>query len=298
MQSVLVGMFDTRAAAEQARTQLTAAGFAPDAVSMHPDASGPSTTAGTSSSTSSASSSAPEHEGVISRFFHSMFGNDDAPADRDTYDQSYSEAFRRGAYGVTVRTSSDDETDRAAELLNSAGAVDIDERAQQWRNEGWTGGGSAAATGTDTGARADLSSAATDTVAGGTQKLQEVEERLVVGKRAVAKGGVRVFSRVVEVPVEESVRLREETANIQRRTVDRAATDADMASLKDVSIEVRESSEEAVVGKTARVVGEVEVGKVVTERDETVRDTVRKTQVDIEQIEGSERTMPSIDRKI
>lgn len=298
MQSVLVGIFDTQAAAERARTQLTAAGFTPDAVSMHSGASGMSSGAdssmstGTASSLSTASSAAPEQEGAISRFFHSLFGSDDASTDRDAYGQTYGEALRRGAFGVTVRTASDDETDRAVELLNSAGAVDVDERAQQWRNEGWTGGTAA------TGTAASSGTAPAAAISGGTQKLQEVEERLNVGKRTVAKGGVRVFSRVVEVPVEESVHLRDEKASVQRRTVDRPATEADLAALKDASIEVRESSEEAVVGKTARVVGEVEIGKVVTERDETVRDTVRKTQVDVEQIEGSDRTLPGSDKKI
>ena len=42
--------------------------------------------------------------------------------------------------------------------------------------------------------------------------------------------------------------------------------------------------EEAVVSKTARVTGEVEVGKTATEREETISDTVRKTKVDVEQL--------------
>ncbi|MDQ6627799.1 MAG: YsnF/AvaK domain-containing protein, partial [Pseudomonadota bacterium] len=126
--------------------------------------------------------------------------------------------------------------------------------------------------------------------AGATHKLQEVEEELHIGKRAVARGGVRIFTRMTEVPVEESVRLREEHADVQRRTVDRPATEADLAAFKEGSIEVREMAEEAVVSKSARVVGEVEVGKTATERDETVRDTVRKTKVDVEQIDGGSTT--------
>ena len=122
--------------------------------------------------------------------------------------------------------------------------------------------------------------------AGATKKLQEVEEELKVGKRAVAKGGVRIFSRMTEVPVAETVRLREEHASIQRTAVDRPATQADLAAFKEGSIEVREMSEEAVVSKTARVTGEVEIGKTATEREETVRDTVRKTKVEVEQIDG------------
>ena len=60
-------------------------------------------------------------------------------------------------------------------------------------------------------------------------------------------------------------------------------TDAD-AAFKETSIEVRETGEEAVVSKTARVVEEVEIGKEATSREETVHDTVRKTEVDVEQL--------------
>jgi hypothetical protein len=120
-----------------------------------------------------------------------------------------------------------------------------------------------------------------------------VEENLAVGKRSVGKGGVRVFSRVVEVPVEETVRLREEHAEVQRRVVDRPATEADFAAFKEGSIEVRSTAEEAVVSKSARVVGEVEIGTQVTEREEVVRDTLRKTEVDVEQLDGGLATSKS-----
>ena len=119
------------------------------------------------------------------------------------------------------------------------------------------------------------------------EKLQEVEEALQVGKRAVAKGGVRIFTRMTEVPVTETVRLREEHADVKRTAVNRPATGADFAAFKEGSIEVREMSEEAVVSKTARVTGEVEVGKTATEREETIHETVRKTKVDVGQLEGT-----------
>ncbi len=46
--------------------------------------------------------------------------------------------------------------------------------------------------------------------------------------------------------------------------------------------------EEAVVSKTARVTGEVEVGKTATEREETIRDTVRQTKVEVEKIAAAD----------
>ena len=90
---------------------------------------------------------------------------------------------------------------------------------------------------------------------------------------------------MIERPVEETVSLREEHVDVQRRAVDRPATDADFAAFKEGSVEVREMSEEAVVSKEARVVGEVDIGKTVTEHDETVRDTVRETRVQVEQLD-------------
>jgi uncharacterized protein (TIGR02271 family) len=250
-----------------------AGGFAADSISMTGGDQAQATTR-------PAATTAPEphHEGGIAHFFRSLFGEDDDDAG---YRDTYGEAFRRGSYGVTVTTTNEDEMDRAERILNDCGAVDIDEKSEQWRKEGWTGaalGGAAAAA--KSGATGERS-----VESGATQKLQEVEEQLQVGKRAVAKGGVRIFTRMTETPVEETLRLREERAKVERRAVDRPATEADFAAFKEGSIEVREMSEEAVVSKSARVTGEVSVGKEVSEREEVVRDKVRKTKVEVEQLE-------------
>ncbi len=269
MSSVLVGMFDTRAEAEQARSELAAGGFTPGAVT----AGGES---GAAATASTAGTPAPGvKEGMFSSFFHSIFGSDDAA---DEHSSTYKEAFHRGGFGLTVTAATDAEIDRASAILDDCGAFDIDERSQQWKAEGWTG---APLTGTGKAA------VATDVAEGSTKKLNLVEESLAVGKRTVGRGGVRLFSRVVEVPVQESVQLRTEQVDVQRRVVDRPATEADFAAFQEGSIEVRSSAEEAVVNKTARVVGEVEIGKTVTEREAVIRDTVRKTEVDVEQLGGT-----------
>lgn len=125
----------------------------------------------------------------------------------------------------------------------------------------------------------------------GETTIPVVEEQLVVGKRAVQAGGVRVVSHVVETPVTETVKLREEHARVERRPVDRAATEADFRAPEDI-IEVLETSEQAVVEKTARVVEEVVIGKEASQRTEKVTDTVRKTEVEVEQLAGE-----TLDRK-
>ena len=121
--------------------------------------------------------------------------------------------------------------------------------------------------------------------ASGEIAIPIAEEELVVGKRNVDAGGVRVFKRIVEIPVQESVTLREEHVNVERRPVDRAVTDADLAIGGNHVIELTETAEEAVVGKSARVVEEVLVGKEVSQHTEVIQDTVRRTEVEIEEIE-------------
>lgn len=115
-----------------------------------------------------------------------------------------------------------------------------------------------------------------------------IEEELQVGKRAVETGGVRVETHITERPVEETVSLREENVTVNRRPVDRAVTDADMSAVKEGDFTVAERAEQAVVGKQARVVEEVVIGKDVTERTETVQDTVRRTDVEVEDLSAKQ----------
>lgn len=110
-----------------------------------------------------------------------------------------------------------------------------------------------------------------------------VEESLAVGKRTVDKGGVRLYRRVVEIPVETAVDLREEHVSVDRIAVDRPVAEGDLA-FQPRTIELTETAEEAVVVKDARVVEEIVVSKLAAERLETITDTVRRTEVDIEEL--------------
>ncbi|MDC0715567.1 YsnF/AvaK domain-containing protein [Nannocystis bainbridge] len=114
-----------------------------------------------------------------------------------------------------------------------------------------------------------------------SMEMKVVEEDLLVGKRVVEHGRVRVYARVTERPVEEQVSLREEHVTVKRRPVDRPATGEDMGAFRESSMEMTEYAEEAVVAKEARVVEEVVVGREVETRTETVRDKVRRTDVEV-----------------
>lgn len=118
------------------------------------------------------------------------------------------------------------------------------------------------------------------------ETIPVIREELEIGKREVERGGIRLRSRIVETPVEETVNLREETVNVERTSVDRPATEAD---LREEDIELRERAEVPVVNKEARVVEEISLNKEVDERQETIRDTVRETDVDIEKLDKNDR---------
>jgi len=122
---------------------------------------------------------------------------------------------------------------------------------------------------------------------GGEVVLPVVEERLRIGKRQVETGGVEVTSRVTETPVEEQVHLHEEKVRVHRRPVDRPATAEDArAAMTTTSMEFRETAEEPVVQKEARVVEEIVLNKEARDRTETVRDKVRRTDVDVREKPG------------
>jgi stress response protein YsnF len=113
----------------------------------------------------------------------------------------------------------------------------------------------------------------------GEQVITIVKEELSVGKRATERH-YRVRSYVIEKPVEEQVRLRDERVEIERRPVSGAADTATMPQQRE--IDVVERHEEPVIEKRGRATEEVVVRKEVTERPETVRGTVRETKVDAE----------------
>jgi uncharacterized protein (TIGR02271 family) len=227
----------------------------------------------------------------IGDFFKSLFGTDQHGDDAGVY----AEAVRRGAYMVSVDAPTESQADRAADILQRFHAVDLEQRAQGWRSGGW-GGYQADAplyTAEEINKDRDLyrptmvagggSAATAGTAKAGTgETIPVIEEQLQVGKRTVQRGGVRIYRHLTETPVEESVQLREEHVTIERHAMDAPASAAELDAFKEGTIEVRETAEEPVIAKTARVIEEVEVGKEVTERTETVSDTVRRTDVEVE----------------
>jgi len=222
----------------------------------------------------------------------------------------YAEGVRRGGSLLSAQVDTQDEANQVASIMDRHNVVDIDNRGREYRQSGWsrfdanagaydastsmrdssTAVPAAANMGTTTTSRSDSFDQGRTVDQTGDIRVPVVEEELRVGKRAVEGGGVRAYQRVQETPVNEQVTLRDETVRVERRPVDRAATEADFANLKEGTIDVREHDEEAVVDKQARVVEEVVIRKDTQERTENVQDTVRRTDVNVEEIPGTTRT--------
>ena len=193
---------------------------------------------------------------------------------------TYAEGLRRGGVLVSVSGLSDALYHTAHDILDDDGSIDIDERADTWRSEGWNYEPSTTAFAAST---YDANRASRDDTfdAGDRETIPVVEENLRVGKRDVNSGSVRVRAYTVEQPIREDVSLRDESVSIERHAVDRPLTDADNA-FRDRTISAQEHHEEAVVSKDARVVEEIGIRKEATERTETISDSVRKTEVEVE----------------
>jgi hypothetical protein len=185
MAKTVLGFFDDASDAQRAVERLQSAGISRQYVDVSRGDAG----------TTNVSHDREEESG-ITRFFKSLFGGDSDDADR------YSKVGRNSTI-VTVHALTDEEAERAADLLDDCGAIDVDERSAQY---GYT----SASSSPDREERT----------------IPNIQENIELGKREVERGGARVRCRIVERPVEESVRLREEREETIRDTV--RSTDIDI----------------------------------------------------------------------
>ena len=267
MSSTITALFDSRAEAEAAKQRLQAAHVDADHVHIHDK-----------SSTGYKESGYSSHQDV--GFWGSIKNAFVPDEDRHTYE----EGVRRGGALLTADVD-DDRVDEAVKILEEASTVDIDDRSSQWRSSGWDypAAGASALSGAGLSDRSLGGSAERGSLTDTNEEVVPiVEEQLLVGKRDVSRGGVRVRSYVSEVPVHEQIRLRNERVSGERRAVDQPLSAADGDPFEERTINMTATGEEAMVSKTARVVEEVVVSKTADETVEDVSDTVRKTEVDID----------------
>ena len=264
MSETIAAVYKTEAQAKSAVTDLVTAGVSRSSIDQHME--GGSYLGGSSSL---------ETRPVESKgFWSSLFGG-------ETHDDTsvYDENLTSGGSVVTVRAVSDAEYDHVAAILERHDPVDVDNHMGR--------SSVIETTTTDTYGTAPVAAKPVATgVASDDATLSLSEESITVGKRMVNRGSTRIRRYVVEKAVEENVTLRDEKVTIERRPVTAGSAVSDTA-FTDKVIEMTETGEEAVVGKTARVVEEVALRKEAVDHVETVRDTVRKEEVEIEEVPGT-----------
>ncbi|HEX8525960.1 YsnF/AvaK domain-containing protein [Allosphingosinicella sp.] len=261
MSRTVTAMFDSRSQAEAARERLTQSRIDAGDVRIVDQ-----------SASASSSDESDEGQGLWSAIKAAFIPPEDS--------HSYEEGMRRGGYLLCARVD-EDKADEAIRILDESDSVDLDERENSWRSEGWS---PYQATAGASGFQQNEQLQQTDrTVA--EERIPIVEEELRVGKREVERGGARVRSYVTQTPVSEQVNLREEHVSVERRPVDREVSQSELQGdmMQDSEISMTETAEEAVVGKEARVREELVVRKTAEEHTETVQDNVRHTEVDVDE---------------
>lgn len=174
----------------------------------------------------------------------------------------YLEGVRQGGTIITANVA-DGTATRAAEIMSNFNMVNITDRAAQFQR---------------TNPNLVLSDPAHD-----QHVLEVIEEDLQVGKGEVERGRMRIYSVISEREVAQDVALRDETIRVNRRPVNRQV-DIKPELFQERSFEMVEMDEIALVGKTARVVEEVVIGKEVAEKIETIKETLRRQDVEIEEV--------------
>jgi stress response protein YsnF len=262
MSRTVTALYDTRAEAEAAKQRLSSAVDVESARIIDKDNSG----------------SSDQQQGS------SLGGLGISDEDR----HAYGEGINRGGFLLCAEVDSDEDADEIVRVLEQTSSVDLDDRQNSWKSEGWApySGATGFGGGSDTGSTRTESTTQ-------EERIPIVEEHLNVGKRQVERGGARVRSYVRETPVHEQVNLREEHVSVERRPVDqtlgRGELDRNSDMLQERTIEMTETSEVPVVEKEARVTEEMVIRKTAEERTEEVEDTVRRTEVDVDETTGEKR---------
>jgi uncharacterized protein (TIGR02271 family) len=314
MSNTVIGIFEYTSEAQEAQKYLLANGFSDGQVDIK--------VSGTIDNTNTV-----DHDDAgdkISNFFKNLFGDDDDEVNRyseagrkgtivtvhartadeaevaarvlDNYgavdvNETAGSFNTSGTYGVNTTSNSVYNTDVTDTSVMDRGYIspndaDIADKSYLASDEADITNKSYIAS--DDADIADRNFIASDVDTTQSTSIPVIEEELHVGKREVTTGGVRLRSRIIERPVEESIRLREEYVTVERTPVDRLATESDFDTFKEGTVEVIEHAEIPVVSKEARIVEEVSLGKQVEEREEIISDTVRSTQVETEKISGTE----------
>jgi uncharacterized protein (TIGR02271 family) len=264
----IVTLFDTAEHAQAAKTNLQHAGFSGDEISIVSGKDLPK------------SGTALREPGL----WHRMFGDDIEQHEATVY----AKAVESGGVVLTLRTEKENVA-KAMGILNQHNLVDVKDRAVDTGVISKEAAATIAAPVAAAAAAVAPPARPVTSDLGKNEVIRLAEEHLEVGKRLVEQGTTRIRRFVTEKPVEENVTLHEEHAEVVRRAI----TDPNYVKdidWSDTTVEVLETAEEAVVSKSARVAEEVVIGKTGSDHVETVHDTVRRQQVEVERIPASNKS--------
>lgn len=264
----IVAIFETDAAADAAARDLEAANIPASAIRRYrPDADEAIAAGGADRSTTSATRGG---------FWAWLLGEEPTADVTQSYyprdEERYVQSARSGNAVLGVVLQDDSLIHRVVTILDEHHPLEMEEDTDE------TDVGSVAESpSTSVAAESALPAASRS---GSEEIIPLAEEQLEIGKRTVDRGVTRVRRYVVERPIEQDVTLRGERVTIERRRPI-ATTTVPGRAFEERVVEVHETEEVPVVAKTARVVEEVAIRKEETERTETVRDTVRREDVEV-----------------
>jgi uncharacterized protein (TIGR02271 family) len=253
----IVTLFDTAEHAEVAKSNLAKAGFSTSDMSM------------VSTDGLPKSAAALREPGL----WHRLFGSDIEQHEAEVYGK----AVETGGVVLTLRAA-DADVPKAMGILNQHNIVDVQDRAVA---AGVLPKAEAVPAAAVVAAAVPAKPLITDVSK--DQVLRLAEEQLNVGKKLVEQGTTRIRRFVTEKPVEANVTLHEEHAQVVRRAVSDPSYVQDI-DWSDTTVEVLETAEQAVVSKSSHIAEEVVVGKTGSDHVETIKDTVRRQQVEVERI--------------
>jgi Domain of unknown function (DUF2382) len=210
----ITALYDDAAGADRARLQLLELGLPESDVSVIDQQV---------TGTAEEPAKAPRHRGLWESIKHFLASEED----RDTYD----EGLRRGGYLLTARVD-EPYIERAIVIVEQSEAVHLDDRREQWRAEGWE------------------QAASLERTPGAEEGIGPSKERLRVGKRVVLPPGmVRVRTYIIEERAHMDVRRSDERVRDEQVQAERRPAPAESDPLKERTVEMSESSEEADVAR-------------------------------------------------
>jgi len=216
-------------------------------------------------------------------FWSWLFGEEPPAPEQEVYERSLA------AGGIVVTVTVDEaQAPRVMEILHRHAPLDIDEHAARYSATAAARIPPTVPSGTVETARRTTAydAGVAEARTGKEEVIPLAEEQLTVGKRTVDRGTTRIRRYVVRTPVEKPVTLHEEQVTIERRRPVAAGERVPEGAFEERTTEVHTTSEEPVVTKTPRVAEEVVVRKDARDRTETVRDTVRREEVEVQKQGG------------